>query len=105
TSYDDKMRIQRIVDPLGQTQQFAWSATGDLTATTDQLGATTSFTYAYIDPANTIRRMTSFTDARGNTTRYTYDAHGNLLSTIYPNGSFERTVSYDPAGDPLSFIN
>jgi YD repeat-containing protein len=49
--------------------------------------------------------MTSFTDANGNVTRYTYDSKGNLLSTIYPNQSVERIGSYDPMGDALSFIN
>jgi len=105
SEYGADLRLRRTVDPLGQSQSFTWSSLGDLTGTTNALGYATSFSYGYVGPNNTIRRMTSFTDAKGNTTHYTYDAHGNLLSTIYPDQSIERVGSYDPAGDPLSFVN
>lgn len=105
TEYGDDLRISRIVDPLGQSQAFTWCGCGSLASTTDQLGHKTTFTHEYVGPNNTIRRMTSFTDANGNKTRYTYDNKGNLTSTIYPNGSVERTTAYDPVGDALTFIN
>ncbi|MCK6477705.1 MAG: hypothetical protein L6Q35_12845 [Phycisphaerales bacterium] len=103
--YGEDMRLSRIVDPVGQSQAFTWCSCGSMTSSTDQSGKTTRFTYDYVGPSKTVRRMTSFTDANGRTTRYTYDAKGNLLQTIYPNGSIERVTGYDPMGDPLAFIN
>ncbi len=105
SEYGSDLRISRIVDPLGQSRSYTWCGCGSLTSSTDQLGNKTTFTQEYVGPNNTIRRMTSFTDANGNTTRYTYDVKGNLTSTIYPNGTIERTSGYDPFGDPLTFIN
>ncbi len=103
--YGEDFRVARIIDQLGQTQTFAWCGCGSLASSTDQLGNTTFFTHENVGPDGTIRRMTSFTDANGNTTRYTYDERGNRLSTIYPNDSEDRVADYDPAGNPLSFIN
>ena len=50
-------------------------------------------------------RQTSHTDFRGKTTTMTYDSRGNRTSPIYADGSVERPVAYDDAGDPLQFIN
>jgi len=104
-TYGSDLRLAGITDALGQTQAFTWCDCGSLTSATDQLGHTTTFNYAWIGPNDTIRRMVSFTDANGNTTHYTYDSQGNRTSTIYADGSVEKTDAYDPAGNPLSFIN
>jgi RHS repeat-associated protein len=78
---------------------FVYDTAGNVVQATDQMGFSTTF--AYGGPFN---RLVSFTDARGNTTAYGHDSHGNLLSTTYPNGTAERQT-FDPLGNPLSFVN
>ena len=49
--------------------------------------------------------MTSFTDARGNTTQFDYDSTGNLLRTQNPDGSFTELGSYTLEGLPQTRTN
>ncbi|MHB9065961.1 MAG: RHS repeat-associated core domain-containing protein [Pirellulaceae bacterium] len=100
TEYGDDLRPRRIVAPTGESQSFTWSCCGDPTSVTDELGNTVSFRHN-----NPFKRLTSFTDARGNTTSYAYDANGNLLATTYPDNSIERLGNYTPAGLPQAFTN
>jgi RHS repeat-associated protein len=91
--FDANLRLSRTVGPTGESQSFTWCSCGSMTSVTNELGQTTSFAYD-----NPFKRMTSFTDARGNTTKYKYDGNGNLLETIYPDGSVERLAGYTAAG-------
>jgi YD repeat-containing protein len=45
-----------------------------------------------------------FADARGNVTRYVYDAAGNRTETIYADGSIAK-ADYDATGNPDSLVN
>ncbi len=47
---------------------------------------------------NSLSKLTSLTDADGNTTQYSYSAAGNLLSITYPDGT-QQSFSYDPLGN------
>ncbi len=99
-TYDPKtFQVSKITDSIGQTQSFQYDSKGNLLTSVDQLGHQTNFTYG----ANS--RLTSFIDANGNKTAYNYDTHGNLLSTNYADNSQERTTTFDPQGNPLSFVN
>ncbi len=66
---------------------FVYDAKQRLVERTDAAG-TTSTTY------NEIGKREASTDAGGNVTRYEYDDRGNLVRTVYPDGTAETTV-YD----------
>lgn len=103
--YGDDLRIIRMIDPVGHDRRFTWNAGGSLTGVTNELSQTTLFDYEGVGPNGALQRMTSTTDANGNITRFSYDSRGNLLSTTYADETIERVGSFDPMGDPLSFIN
>ena len=46
-------------------------------------------------------QLSSMTDAKGNTTTYTYDGFDRLFTATYPGGSYEQN-GYDPAGNVTS---
>ncbi|MEX2170229.1 MAG: RHS repeat-associated core domain-containing protein [Pirellulales bacterium] len=97
--YNDAGQLIRQIDSLGRSQSYTWCGCGALISVTDEAGHTTRFTKG--GPNN---QPLAFTDARGNATRYTYDAAGNLTNKIYADGSVE-TVLYDAAGNPTSIVN
>ncbi len=103
--YGADRRVAKMVDPLGQNRLYTWCGCGSLTSVTNELGDTTRFRYEYVGPGGTVRRMTSTTDANGNVTRYDYDTRGNLVRTVYANGSIEQVGGHDAVGNALSFIN
>ena len=98
--FNSDLRLSKTVGATGESQSFAWSAGGSLSAVTNELGQTTTFAYN-----NALQRLTGFTDARGNITTYTYDAAGNLLTTVYPNGLAESLGGYTAAGLPGASTN
>src|SRR5262249_6553566 len=61
--------------PLGATITVSYNGLNDLTSLPDPLGDTINMTYS---PAT--GSLASLTDARGFTTSYTSDVHGNLLT-------------------------
>ena len=73
-SYDLAGRQTMVTTPEGACQQFAYDALGNLTATTDAMGNTTSFT------VDAWGRTTHITKADGSHETYTYDHAGNLLT-------------------------
>ncbi|MEZ6131916.1 MAG: cadherin domain-containing protein [Planctomycetaceae bacterium] len=97
--FDESFRLKRTVSPTGESQSFTWHSSGSLASVTDELGNTTHFAHQSIG-TDGVTRMTGFTDAKGNPTRYGYDNNGNLLHTIYADGSIERLSSYTTAGLP-----
>ncbi len=97
--YNDARQMVRETNSLGQARSYVWSNSGQLRSMTDEYGRTTIFTLG--GPLN---RPTAFTDARGNTVDYAYDAAGNLTSTTYPDGSIER-LAYDALGNPTALVN
>jgi RHS repeat-associated protein len=97
--FDEKFNLTRQTDAIGQAVTFRYDAQGNVVETTDQLGFSTLFTHG-----TPFSKLTSFTDARGNTTRYEYNSGGNLTATIFPNYSAEQQT-FDPLGNPLSYVN
>ncbi len=98
--YDDNFHLTGLTEPTGASQSFAWCDCGNPTRITDELGNTTTFQHD-----NPFMRMTSFTDARGNRTKYAYDSSGNLLTTTYANGSVAQLADYTSSGLPQESIN
>ncbi len=77
--------VSDVTDARGNTTQYRYNATGDLTALTNPLGHNTQYTY------DSLGRKTSVTDPNGNTESYTYDAMGRMLTKTTP---FGHTTSY-----------
>jgi len=103
-------------DPLGHTTTFTYNDRGDALTRTDPLGNTTistfqAFTYGTTTLAATrgqaaapFTRVTTSTDALGNTTVFDYhDDLGDLLSTTDPAGNVV-TLDYDRFGRPPSVM-
>ena len=124
-TYDDSGRVTQQRDPMGRTTKFSYtgtnySALGGTTTVTDPNGNVTTqrytngeldsvtrasgtplaatTTYAY-DPSTL--GVTSVTDPRGHVTVNSYDANGNLLSTIDPLNR-KTTYTYDALADVLT---
>ncbi|MCB1132942.1 MAG: RHS repeat protein, partial [Verrucomicrobiae bacterium] len=100
SEYDKDLRLKRLVLPSGDTRSFTWCSCGSPATITDELGHTTRFRYDH-----PLKKMTSFIDAKGNRTNYSYDAKGNLLATTYADQSVESLAGYDAAGLPASLTN
>ncbi|MEN2424288.1 RHS repeat-associated core domain-containing protein [Streptomyces rimosus] len=122
--YDENHHITRTVDALGHTVRTEYDRYGRLLSRTDELGHTTRYILdANGDPLridrpdgtsetavyNELRLPVEITGADGQIWRYTYDAHGSLLSTVDPLGAV-TTYSYDKHGrlatvtDPLGSV-
>ena len=95
--YDDQDHLVTTVDALGNATTYAYGATGcascgggadKLTSLTDAKGQTTSFQY------DLLGRLTQETDSVGKSTSYLYDAVGNLISKTDANGG-TIAFSYD----------
>lgn len=109
-------RITALTDPLGQTQRYAYSASGDLVAHTDALGNVTRFFYdtrhgllRIEDPLGrpVVRsefdqrgRLVATTDAAGQRTRHAYDDEVRTMTTTYPDGT-TRVFRYDARGNVI----
>ncbi|HTS18573.1 MAG TPA: RHS repeat-associated core domain-containing protein [Verrucomicrobiae bacterium] len=108
SSYDADRRLVAVTDALGHFTQYQYCACGALENLIDQLGHITTWThdlqgrlvskqyddgslvqYAY---ENTTSRLTSMTDAQGQTTQYAYN-HDNTLQQI----SYSNTVVSTPS--------
>lgn len=72
-------------------QQYAWNAAGQLTASTDPLGSTESFTH------DALGNKLSFTNKKGSVWTYEYDTAGRLLAEHSPQVAL-TTVSVDGSG-------
>lgn len=96
-SYDAKGYLATVTNPLGETTHTTLDAQGRLLAKTDALGNKTTYTY------NNAGQIATVVAARGNasgaipadfTTRYAYDAAGNLRTITDPLSQV-TTRSYD----------
>jgi len=102
TPYDASLRVGAVRDGAGSVTSFSYGLSATNTTTvTNALGAQTIYSY---DPAT--GAMLSLTEPNGNTTRSTYDANMELLTTIDPLGHVitnTTTAGSDQIGsvDPL----
>ena len=120
--YDNRYRLAKVTDPLGNSTTYAYDLKGNKTSQTDANGNVTRYEYDLqghvaksidaLDNATTYTygatgctgcgggtdKLTSLTDAKGQTTSYQYDRLGRLIQETDP---LQRTTqySYDPAGN------
>jgi RHS repeat-associated protein len=93
TTYDPDSNRTSVVDPLGQTTQFAYDALNRLTSVTYVGGGAPNVAYGYDGHGN---RLT-MADGTGSTS-YTYDEQNRLLSVTSP-GSVVVGYRYDLDGN------
>ncbi|MBI9077885.1 MAG: RHS repeat-associated core domain-containing protein [Desulfatibacillum sp.] len=114
-AYHKDGRLAEIKDPLGRKTSFQYNKDGKLTQKTFPDGRSIKWEYSG-------GRLSRYTNGRGVTTDYTYDANGNLSGIAYSDstpgvaitydafnrpvtildGLGERTITYDAASRPLS---
>jgi RHS repeat-associated protein len=97
--YDAEHHLVQRTAPGGLKWNYEYDGQGHLISEVDPLQRRIDMTY---DP--TLDRLTSFRDAGGHTTRYAYDAQGNLRTITYADGSAEQ-FSYDPLGNLTEAVN
>jgi RHS repeat-associated protein len=119
-TYDTANNLTSVTDPNNHTTKYAYNAAGDRTVETDPLANETEWTYSSTHDVISIKRPSGETttverDAHGNataisrpapasktqTTKYAYDAQGDLESATDPLER-TRTYTYDTYGDRAS---
>ena len=104
-AYDGKGNIVSETDPGGRTHRYSYDAICNKPISeTDPAGATTRFTY---DEDCNIRFLQ---DARGKTSEYRYNSHGQLERYIDPNGSswawtYSEDGHLETATDPFGKVS
>lgn len=84
--YDEAGRLTKVIYPDREVS-YRYDANGNLLEVEDPIGK-------IVREYDALNRVVRFTDARGNTIRYTYDAGGNLVKLTYPDGK-EVEYAYD----------
>ena len=87
-TYDSTGKLLTATDPEGKTRTINYNQSGS-TGLTEKDGGIRTYTY---DPVFTV--ITAKTDPLGYTTSYTYDLKRNLIKTVAPDGSV-ITNTYD----------
>ncbi|MBC6314039.1 DUF6531 domain-containing protein [Listeria grandensis] len=88
-TYDSSNRLIQTTYADGSHTQNVYDSAGHLITSIDQLGFETHYEYDFI-----LNQKTKETAPNGAVTSYSYDTLGNLLETIFPDGSIE-TNSYN----------
>ena len=86
TTYDQKNRIESVAYPNGVTGRWSYDVSGRISkiAYQDKKGKSVAgFSYRYDAGGNTVERQ----DANGQTSRFAYDAVGQLIREINPASS------------------
>jgi RHS repeat-associated protein len=92
TTYDALNRQTDVKDPLGHSATFAYDAASRLTSTTDRLGQRRDFSYDGVNQKLT-EKWYSTTALFTQTQTFTWDANGNMLTAVDPDGS--NVFTYD----------
>lgn len=98
TTRDLRGNITAITDSVNATTTFTYDANNNLISTTDARGFTTTRTY------DSRGNLTSITNALGQTQSFTYDAFNNITTETDQLGRTSRFV-YDANGNLLEFNN
>ncbi len=104
-TYDNKDRVTKVIDALDQVTTLSYTPAGCATCSdtgknrpaslTDARGQTTAFTY------DELGRLIKEVDPLGNAASYKYDATGNLVSRTLPDDT-TITYEYDALGRLLA---
>jgi len=114
-TYNADRQLIQTRDPLGRITSYDWCKCGALTGLTDPMGRTTTWDYDvqsrptakhYVDGStityvyeNTISRLRSKFDEKGQQTYYEYYGDNNIKRVSYPNATIATptvTYTYDP---------
>ncbi|MFD8813701.1 polymorphic toxin type 28 domain-containing protein [Streptomyces sp. NPDC059627] len=90
-TYDDATRTTSVTDSLGHTRVYEHNENLRLIRETDPLGNTVRQEW------NDRLQLTAFTDQTGCSTRLRYDAAGDMIKVIRPDGH-ETTATYNALG-------
>jgi RHS repeat-associated protein len=90
-AYNADNRLATITDSASRAIALTYNGSGLLTNVALPDGRSVGYGY-------TNGRLTSFTNARGGVTTYTYDSHGFLASQVDPNNHTVFTNTYSDAG-------
>jgi YD repeat-containing protein len=91
----------QITEPI-RTTTFSYDTHGNLPTKTIPAGALTrTYSYTY----NGFGQVVTSTDPRGNVTKYSYDAKGDLASITDALGHIKTIPTYDGASRPLTIID
>lgn len=94
-------RVATVTDAENRVTGLTYDALGRVTEIHNTaIQAAALEAYSYTDNG----QVTSFTDARGNATSYTYDGFDRAVTTTYPGASTE-TATYDAVGNILTTTN
>jgi RHS repeat-associated protein len=94
-TYDNVGRLKTYEDAAGNTSTYSYD-TSDRVATSDDGKGTQTYTYQVGSEERGI--LTKVVDSAAGTFTATYDADGNLVDEVLPNGVDECTT-YDPTDD------
>lgn len=83
-STDSGQRVQTAIDPLGNTERFAFDRAQNLLSYTDEHGKTAKLTY------DNRRNVLTVTDALNRVSKMTYDGQDNLLTLTNPDNDVVR---------------
>jgi YD repeat-containing protein len=111
-TFDAQGRLTKIEDAAGNSLTLAYNQSGVLDHITDAIGASYGFTFdgsghatrvdlpdgRHVAYGYTTGRLTSYTDLRGKTTTYGYDAGGRLQSIVDPDAHELVHNVYDASG-------
>ncbi len=92
-------QLTQIAGGDNAAYSFSYNGAGDLTRIVSPDGTSSVMTY---DPL--FHRLTSFTDANGDETAFTFDSKGRPITTTYADGTSEH-ITYDAIGHALTFLN
>ncbi len=101
TVYDADGHVIATIDELGHETQYQYDAAGDKTVEIDALGDVTHLQYtpATVNPdtGGQVDQPTSVTDPLENTIQVAYNVVGQIISTVYADGSSVNST-YDALG-------
>ena len=93
-SYGALDRLTRQDNPDGTYLAYAYDANGNITQRSTPAG-TVNYAYDSLNRLTTVTNTDPSTSSGQAVTRYTYDANGNRIKTVLPNGT-ETRYTYDP---------
>jgi RHS repeat-associated protein len=97
-TYDATGNLTAITDPLGATTQIAYNQFGQSISSTDPLGNTTTISY------NTLGDGVRTTDPLGNSWNRVYGPVSLVIARIDPKGR-QWAFTYDPLNRPLTIVD
>lgn len=89
-NYNSRGWVATQIDPMGNTTTYTFTATGKTASETEVASGGTLFQITYDE----LDRQTAVQDALGHTNTMVYDAVGNVIAKVDPNGN-RTTMTYD----------